>query len=417
MADSRRRSRKTDADKQHKAGSAVRGPRPFWSGTISFGLVNLPVGLYPAQHGKSVRLRMVDDQGTPLARRYYCEKETRILAGSELIRGYEVERDDYVLVEDDELEALAPEKSQDIDLERFVGLDEIAPIYFERAYFLTPEEGATRAYRLLADSMESASRAGIATFVMRGKQYLVAIIAERGILRAETLRYHDELRSPESIGLPERKPAAQATRRRIVESIDRCASDRFERSWLENADAQRILERVDDKLERDEDVIWPDDTEMNADDEEGGEVIDLMQVLKQSLSEGRSPATGGPSRQQSDTTKGRQGGSRKQSQHEGSAKKGSDKGADDKKAASKRATAKRGNKTQPPAGKPGAGRKSAAAGERRQTSAKRRGRKPDGAQLSELSRQALYRRAQEMGIPGRSQMTKAELIEAIRSAA
>lgn len=118
---------------------------------------------------------MVDAEGTPLARRYYCEKEARILTGSELIRGYEVERDDYVLVEDDELEALAPEKSQDIDLERFVGLDEIAPIYFERAYFLTPEGGATRAYRLLAGSMESASRAGIATFVMRGKQYLVAI--------------------------------------------------------------------------------------------------------------------------------------------------------------------------------------------------------------------------------------------------
>lgn len=370
MADSRRRSRKNDADKQHKAESTVRGPRPFWSGTISFGLVNLPVGLYPAQHGKSVRLRMVDEQGTPLARRYYCEKEARILTGSELVRGYEVERDDYVLVEDDELEALAPEKSQDIDLERFVGLEEIAPIYFERAYFLTPEEGATRAYRLLADSMESASRAGIATFVMRGKQYLVAIIAERGILRAETLRYHDELRSPESIGLPERKSASQATRRRIGKAIDSCASRRFERSWLENADANRILERVDSKLERDEDVIWPDDTDIDADDEEGGEVIDLMQVLKQSLSEGRSPAT-----------------------------------------------VKSATKTRAKPGKPPGKRKGDAAGEDRQSTTKRRGRQGDDVQLSGLSRQALYRRAQEMDIAGRSRMTKAELIEALRSVA
>ncbi len=356
---------------------------------------------------------MVDEQGTPLARRYYCEKEAKILAGSELIRGYEVERDDYVLVEDDELAALAPEKSQEIDLERFVALDEIPPIYFERAYFLTPEEGATRAYRLLADSMEAASRAGIATFVMRGKQYLVAIIAERGILRAETLRYHDELRTPESIGLPERQSASQATRRRIDKAIDSCASSRLERSWLENADAKRILARIDAKLERDEDVIWPDDADVDSDDE-GGEVIDLMQVLKQSLSEGRSPATGSSARgegRQSADKKSPQGKSRKSKDKRGAVQQaGNGKaGKSDDKAAGK---ARSGNKSQ------GRRRDSRGdeAGERRQAG-QRRGHQRDDGQLSELSRQALYQRAQEMDIAGRSQMTKAELIEAIQGVA
>ncbi|MDW5376674.1 Ku protein [Halomonas sp. HP20-15] len=413
MADSRRRTKKSEDDKRPREASAVRGPRPFWSGTISFGLVNLPVGLYPAQHGKPVRLRMVDDQGTPLARRYYCEKEAKILTGSELIRGYEVERDDYVLVEDDELEALAPEKSQEIDLERFVALDEIPPIYFERAYFLTPEEGATRAYRLLADSMEAASRAGIASFVMRGKQYLVAIIAEGGILRAETLRYHDELRTPESIGLPERRAASSEARRRIGQAIDACASRRLERSWLENADAKRILERIDAKLERDEDVVWPDD--VDVEDEEGGEVIDLMQVLKQSLAEGRSPAAqragGRQSADKPSRREARETGKQRETKREAEGEESRDQ---PRKSGSKRT-----------AGKAGSGSRSEArarkskgddAGERRR-SGRRRGRQSDDGQLSELTRQALYQRAQEMDIAGRSQMTKAELIKAIQSAA
>lgn len=394
MADSRRWTKKNDADKSPTDGSALRGPRPFWSGTISFGLVNLPVGLYPAQHGKPMRLRMVDDEGTPLARRYYCEKEARILTGSELIRGYEVERGDYVLVEDDELAALAPEKSQEIDLERFVALDEIPPIYFERAYFLTPEEGATRAYRLLADSMESASRAGIASFVMRGKQYLVAIIAEGGILRAETLRYHDELRTPESIGLPERQSASQATRRRIAKAIDGCTSSRFERAWLENADAKRILERIDAKLARDADVIWPDAADVD-DDEEGGEVIDLMQVLKQSLAEGRSPATQRGGHRPSSGRQNRQPGQR-------SGKTAKQRKARDEQNRSARKDGKQ-----------------ATSKTRANARSKTGNDKPasDDARLAELSRQALYQRAQEMAIAGRSQMTKAELIKAIQGTA
>lgn len=115
-------------------------PRPFWSGVIAFGLVSLPVSLFPANRGKSLSLKMVDDSGAPLSRRYFCEQEHKALSRDDIVRGYEVDKDRYVVVEDKELEALAPEKSQEIDLRRFVALADISPVYFERGYFLVPED-------------------------------------------------------------------------------------------------------------------------------------------------------------------------------------------------------------------------------------------------------------------------------------
>jgi DNA end-binding protein Ku len=169
-------------------------PRSFWSGTIAFGLVSIPVSLFVANRRGGIPLRMVDADGTPLSRRYFCSKDEEPLDRNAIVRGYEVEPGHFITVTDEELAALAPEKSREIDLKRFVPLRQIDPIYFERAYFLAPERGATKAYRLLARAMEDAGRAGIATFVMRDKEYLVAIIGEGGLLRAELLRFRDDPR-------------------------------------------------------------------------------------------------------------------------------------------------------------------------------------------------------------------------------
>jgi DNA end-binding protein Ku len=131
------------------------GPRPFWSGTITFGLVSLPVSLFVATRSKKVSLRMIDDEGKLLARRYFCPKQERALEPEEIVRGYAVEKDKFVAVKDDELDAIAPQKPQEIDLRRFVPVDAIDPMYFERAYFLTLGKGATKPYRLLAKSMKA----------------------------------------------------------------------------------------------------------------------------------------------------------------------------------------------------------------------------------------------------------------------
>src|ERR1043166_8197225 len=164
---------------------STRSVRPFWSGTLTFGLVSVPVDLYPGNRTNRAPLRMLGPKGEPLARRYYSEKTERDLDNDEMVRGYETDKDKYVIVTDEELERLAPEKSRDIDLRRFVELKEIPALYFDRSYFLAPAEGSEKAYQLLAETMEKEKLAGIATFVMRGKEYLVAIFPENGILRAE----------------------------------------------------------------------------------------------------------------------------------------------------------------------------------------------------------------------------------------
>jgi len=181
---------------------ASEAPRSFWSGTLAFGLVSIPVDLFVGNRSAGVPLHQVTAEGTRLRRRYFCSKEERPLETDEIERGREVEPGRFVTVSDDELDALAPEKSREIDLKRFVPKEQIDPLYYERAYFLVPSQGSTKAYRLLARTLEDSGRAGIATFVMRGREYLVAILGADGLLRAETLRFADEVRRPADIGLP-----------------------------------------------------------------------------------------------------------------------------------------------------------------------------------------------------------------------
>lgn len=253
--------------------------RSFWSGTITFGLVSIPVELFPANRSQGVSLRMVSEDGTPLARRYFCPNEGRELDWDEIVRGYEIEKDRFVVVTDDELEKLAPEKTRDIDLRRFVDASEIDPIFFERAYYLTPGGNSTKAYRLLAETMERTNRAGIATFVMRGKEYLVAILAEDGIMRAETLRFAEEVRSADDVGLPQPEKPQAAAVRKMESAIGKLVEKELDEDELTDHSAERLLKLVAKKEKSGEGVV--EAPEGVAEPSEG--VIDLMEVLRRSL--------------------------------------------------------------------------------------------------------------------------------------
>ena len=187
---------------------------PYWSGTITFGLVTIPVNLYPAHRQEPLGLRLLAPDGTPVARRYWCDKDRREVGGEHLVRGFEVAPGRHVIVTEDELDRLAPQKSRDIELRRFVDAAELDPVRFDRPYFLTPGATNAKAYRLLATVMERTHRAGIATFVMNGKERIIAILAEKGILRAETLRFADEIRTPKAVGLPAKE---KVDRRNLAE--------------------------------------------------------------------------------------------------------------------------------------------------------------------------------------------------------
>lgn len=344
-----------------------RGPRPFWSGTIAFGLVNLPVGLYPAQHSRDLSLREVDEDGTPLSRRFFSEHGRKPLKPREVVRGIEVADDRYVVVEEQEIEDAALEHRREIELSRFVAIDELDPFYFRRAYFLVPDKGALKPYRLLAEAMERAGRAGIATLVMRGREALVAILAEGGILRAEALRFHDELRSPESVGLEEPEEPPSQRERQLRQAMERLNAKTLDPDELIDPHMTALKKRVRQKRRRHEDVIpaSQDDREAaNDEDQDSAEVIDLMQVLKRSLKRGRVEPP------------------------------------DDR---------NRDNRSQKKAARNGSSRR------RQSSSRSSKSSKASQAELSQLSRDALYERAQALDIPGRSRLSKAELVEAIQS--
>src|SRR5512135_368345 len=258
-------------------------PEAIWSGIIAFGLVSLPVSLYPAHRGK-IALKMVDAQGALLKRQFFCEHDNRPLERDDVVRSYEIEKYHYVVVEDEELEALEPKRSREIDLKRFVPLSSINPVYFERAYFLVPDGDTTKAYRLLAKSMEDEHKAGIATFVMHGKDYLVAIIAEGGILRAETLRFHDELRTPEQVGLPARQAADKKRVEQMRAAIGKAMRKNFDSGLLSDRQSVELMRRIESKLKSGSGVLKAPE---EAPAEESN-VIDLMQVLKERL-QGRQP--------------------------------------------------------------------------------------------------------------------------------
>ncbi|HEU0300775.1 MAG TPA: Ku protein [Longimicrobium sp.] len=349
--------------------------RAFWSGTITFGLVSIPVALYAANRPRGIATRMVSPEGTPLARRYFAAKDGRELSADEIVRGYEIEKDRFVVVDDDELERLAPERTRDIDLRHFVRASEIDPMYFERAYYLTPAGQSNKAYRLLAKVMQDTDRAGIATFVMRTKEYLVAIFAENGILRAETLRFADELRTPADIGLPPPAEPKPAQVKKIDREIGRLAEARMAPSELEDRAAARLHKLVRRKERAGDDVVHLDEPE-----ERPSDVVDLMEILKQRLQgvrEDEAPRAPKPKAAPA-------------------AKSGKTAAASRTKVKATRAPSTR-------ARKPSRARSSRASART--------------AELGESSKAELLQRARKLDIPGRSGMSKDQLIRAIRRSA
>jgi DNA end-binding protein Ku len=258
--------------------------RPFWSGTISFGLVSIPVNLFPANRDSKVSLRMLGPDGTPVKRDYVTPDSGKNLEDAETARGFETAQGKVITVTDEELDRLAPEKSRTIDLRLFVPHAEISPLYYNRAYFLTPADKSGKAYRLLAATMERKKRVGIATFVMRGKEYLVAILAENGILRAETLRFADELRKPAEIGLPKKIKVSASAVRKFETAIARAGKKALDAREMRDEYSESMLKLIKQKSAHQKDVVESQSGEPRR--KQPTKVVDLMEVLKASLNQG-----------------------------------------------------------------------------------------------------------------------------------
>ena len=272
--------------------------RAFWSGTITFGLVSIPVDLFAAVRQRRKAMRMVDEEGHPLGRQYFCPDDGQSLAADDIVRGYETEEGKMVVVTDKELEAVAPESTRDIELRRFVPFEQIPSMYFQRPYFLAPAGRSTKAYHLLSATMEKTGRVGIGTFVMRSREYLVAILSEGGVLRAETLRFADELRSPEDLDLPRLRKTPAKRKEAFSKEIAALTRDELDMDELADRQANAIREIAQAKEKQGRDVVDISRAEEDS-QSEGAEVIDLMQVLRRSLSRKAVVTTaeaGGPPR-------------------------------------------------------------------------------------------------------------------------
>jgi DNA end-binding protein Ku len=286
-----------DLEQEQESEDFARHGRPMWSGTISFGLVSVPVLLASGNRGNRVALHMVTEEGTQLARRYFTENGRKPLDDDDIVRGYEIEKGKFVPVEDEDLERLAPEVTRDIDLSVFVPVEDVDPMYFVRSYFLIPGQGGAKAYRLLARVMEEMGRAGIARFVMRAKEYLVALIAENGILRAETLRFANELRTAEDVGLPSPTRVAAADERKFATQMKKLYKTKFSPTELTDTTAAELIKIAQKKKRAGDDVVKVTEPETEEAPAPSGNVLDLMERLKQSLktngaSEGAGKRTG-----------------------------------------------------------------------------------------------------------------------------
>ena len=339
------------------------GYRPFWSGTITFGLVSVPVDLLPANRPRRVSLRMLAPDGTPLKREYWSAGGKEQVETENTVHAYELDGGKFVEVTDEELEELAPEKTREIDLRLFVDKDELDPVFFERAYFLAPSKGANKPYRLLVSAMESTGKAGIATFVMREREYLVAIIAENGLLRAETMRFADEIRSPGDAELPKPEKVEKKMVQRLSKALDAVFEEELDPDELQDRRSRGIEKLVKSKLSAGKDVVKAPEEVRESEGALGSEdrlVIDLMEELKRRM-------------------KGAAAEEKEPAKAEGPRKPA-------------RAAAKKGR-------------------------SKERGSSNSGDEdLESRSKQELYDMAQELDIDGRSKMTKKELIRAIQKA-
>ena len=248
-------------------------PRPIRTGTISFGLVAVPVRMFSATESKELRFHFLDKRDLqPIGYDKVRRDSGEHVDNEDIVRGFEVEKGRYVPLEDEDLDRLDIELTKTIDILDFADLDEIDPVYFRKAYYLLPQEGGEKAYRLLVRALEETEKVGIAKVVIRNKQHLAALRPWEGILLLETMYYADEVRQPEKVdgqvGL--RKPEVEMAKS-LVENL----SEPFKPEKYDDTYRKELLELLRAKAEG-EPLPEPQA-------EEGGEVADLMAALRESV--------------------------------------------------------------------------------------------------------------------------------------
>jgi DNA end-binding protein Ku len=256
-------------------------PRSIWNGTISFGAVHVPIKLYSATESKSVSFNEVHlDDGAKVEHRRFCTKEDKEVPYDEVIRGFETSSGSYVVLEKEEADAAAGDRTRIVEVEHFVPAADIDPVFFDKAYYVGPRDDSAAAYKLLAAALQTTGRAAIGRFTLRNREYLVAIRPYEDVLVVHTLRFADEIGGAEAPDTPKgvRKPAEKEIKmaERLVETLH----ERFKPERYEDTYREAILDVVRRKAKG-------DPIEMAEDEEPSGGGDDLAAALEASLAGGR----------------------------------------------------------------------------------------------------------------------------------
>ena len=270
-------------------------PRAIWTGAISFGLVNVPVKLYSATESKDVSFHQLEkDTGKRIDHRRFATGTDREVDYDDIVKGDEVSKGKYVVVTPEELESVDPGRSRTIDIEDFVALEDIDPVYYERSYYLAPagDEGA-KAYRLLREALRRTERVAVGRFVMRTKQYLGAIRVSGDVLVLETMFFGDEIRDTGDLDLPATGRLSDRELKIAEQLIDSMTVD-FDPSAYADTYREKVLELIEQKAEGKEIAVEPD--------AELAPVTDLLAALEASLEDARAGWERGGARGRSGST-------------------------------------------------------------------------------------------------------------------
>jgi len=262
-------------------------PRTLWKGTLSFGLVTIPVGLYTAVEDKSPsfnQLRASDHSRINYKRVAKADGEE--VPYDQIVKGYEYERDHYVVFDKDELDAMRPPSSRTIEIQQFAPLEQIDPIFFDRAYYLAPDPSGVKAYGLLSEAMTDSQSVAICKITLRDKEHLATLRLHDGVFVLETMHWPDEIRefSLEEVDVddvPEPRPQEVKMARQLISSL----TEDFDATAFTDEYRERVMEAVQAKIEGSEVVV-------QAEEGEPATVVDLMEALRASVAEANSRREG-----------------------------------------------------------------------------------------------------------------------------
>jgi DNA end-binding protein Ku len=257
-------------------------PKAIWSGSVSFGLVNVPVKLVSATSPKDIRFNQLHDaDGGRVQQKRVCSVDGEEVDFNHIVKGYDLGGGRYVVVDPEELRSLDPEASRTIDIEEFVDLADIDPIYYERTYYLLPDTRAEKAYALLVEAMSRTGKVALGRFVLRTKQYLATLRAKDGALVLSTMLYDDEVIGVENLEVPSAEDVKPTERElTMAEQLVQSLATEFEPAKFHDDYRERVLDLIARKAEGEEIAISP---EVPA----AAPVVDLMAALEASLAEAR----------------------------------------------------------------------------------------------------------------------------------